>query len=204
MESSRIRTIINLYAELKAKSERFKDVEPCFVEGNEYLARLWTTANAEGGSGTENPEDIDIPVVAGTGQGTEDGGQQTGTVIGADGKPIKGQGKGKGEGKEGGEDEGGEGEGGEGGEGEGKDGKGKGKGKGKKGKDGKGGEKGEGEGEGDGEGDEEDGEGDGKGKGKEKDNKKKTFKVGDKVRVKETGDVGEITKVNPDGTYEIG
>ena len=88
MESSRIRNIINIYAELKAKGGQFKDVEPCFVEGNEYMNRLWTTANeAGGGSGTENPEDVLIKLPVGTTKGIG-GDEGTGTVIGADGKPV--------------------------------------------------------------------------------------------------------------------
>ena len=33
---------------------------------------------------------------------------------------------------------------------------------------------------------------------------KTKFKVGDKVKVKGTGAVGTVTKVNEDGTYEVG
>ena len=40
MDAANIRRIVNFYFELKNKDVKFKDVEPCFVEGNDNLAIL--------------------------------------------------------------------------------------------------------------------------------------------------------------------
>ena len=126
MEAERIRNILNIYAELKNKGEQFKDVDPCFIEGNEFLTKLWTTANeAGGGSGSEN--EIDLPSIEG-GEGSEENekeGQGQGQGQGkAQGKGNgQGEGEGQGDGEKGSDSDTGEsGEGGaeEGGEKEGK------------------------------------------------------------------------------------
>lgn len=142
MEAQRITNILNVYAELKAKDEQFKDVEPCFIEGNERLVKLWTTAQQEGGSGDENPFEFEME----SGDGEEGGEKEKG-------EKEKGEGKGKSTGgKKSGENESeGEGEG---------EGNGAGKGEGEK------------EGEGKSDGEEKDGQGEKKsdsdGEGKEK------------------------------------
>ena len=115
MNATRVRMIVSIYDELRAKSEAFKDVEPCFVEGNEYIAKLWTTANeanssamSEGGtpvgSGGDQQGGDDQPN-GGDGGDQPNGGDGGDQPNGGDGGDQPKGGDGHGNGGDGGDDQ---------------------------------------------------------------------------------------------------
>lgn len=110
MDDLRLRNILNVYAELKRNNIQFAETEPCFVEGDDILARLWTTRNesGEGGGGAlVNMSDEDFEELAKTVSGIEKSGDEkeapksiTTVVRGGEGKQ-KGAGKAKDKGQSG-------------------------------------------------------------------------------------------------------